>query len=65
MISERRVITLPAGYNGDTMQFYADPIVTDGNVVKLQCAVSGKEYLIRWAYKTQVELASSQSGQVS
>ncbi len=43
-------IRLADGYNGHTMLFYREPLVREGNFVKLRCAEPGKEYLIRWAH---------------
>lgn len=54
MSDTKETITLPAGYNGDTMPFFAEPIVVDGELVKLRCAEPGKEFLIRWAYASDV-----------
>lgn len=54
MTTDRKIIELADGFNGSTLPFYADPIETDGPLVKLQCAVQGKEYLIRWARKSDL-----------
>lgn len=48
-------ITLPDGYNGHTAKFYTEPLEIDGNLVKLQCAEPGKEYMFRWARKEDLE----------
>ena len=44
-------ITLPNGYNGDTVKCYAEPIQKDKDLLKLRCAEEGKEYMIRWVHK--------------
>lgn len=54
MTKERKVIELPDGFNGATMAFYAEPIESDGDLVKLQCALPGKSHLIRWARKSDL-----------
>lgn len=48
-MDKRKTIQLPDGYNGSTLPFYAEPIETDGQLVKLQCAAKGLEYMHRWA----------------
>jgi len=45
---EPKIITLPDGYNGHTMDFYLSPIAIDGNLVKLQVAEEGKKYMSKW-----------------
>ncbi|KVV07446.1 hypothetical protein [Burkholderia ubonensis] len=52
-----RVVSLPDGYNGHTMQFYVDPIEVDGETVKLRCAEPGKEYMIAWRSAAEVRTA--------
>lgn len=52
---ENNTITLSDGYNGHTARFYSRPIAIDGNLVKLQCAEPGKEYMIRWASIEEVK----------
>lgn len=52
---ENNTITLPDGYNGHTARFYSRPIAIDGDLVKLQCAELGKEYMIRWASIEEVK----------
>ena len=54
MTEQRKTIQLPDGYNGAEMTFYAEPIETDGHLVKLQCAEAGKEYMHRWARKSDL-----------
>jgi len=44
-VVERPIITLPDGYNGHTMRFYAKPIAIEGNLIRLQCAEVGKEWM--------------------
>lgn len=47
-------ITLPNGYNGDTIKCFIKPILEeDKTMVKLQCAEPGTEYMFRWVYKDQ------------
>lgn len=53
----KRTILLPDGYNGHMLRFYTDPIARDGNLVKLQCAELGREYLIRWARQEDIKSA--------
>lgn len=48
-------ITLLDGYNGDTAKFYTRPLAIDGDLIKLQCAEPGKEYMIRWATIEEVK----------
>lgn len=48
-IIHRKTIDLPDGFNGATMAFYVEPIETDGELVKLQCAEPHKGFLFRWA----------------
>lgn len=43
-----KTIVLPDGYNSHTKEFFAKPIATDDNCVKLQVAVSGEEYMFSW-----------------
>ena len=45
---EDETITLPDGYNGDTVQCYAKPIEEDGNMLKLRVAEPGRDYMIKW-----------------
>ncbi|MBN3760921.1 phage protein NinX family protein [Burkholderia sp. Ac-20365] len=58
----RIVVTLPDGYNGHTMRFYADPIAVNGDTVKLGCAEPGKEYLIAWRSAAEVRAAVAALG---
>lgn len=48
--SAATTITLPDGYNGHTVELYAEPIRRDGDHVLLRCAEPGREFLIRWAH---------------
>jgi hypothetical protein len=57
---DARVVTLPDGFNGHTRRFYADPIETDGETVKLRCAEPGEEYLIAWRSAAEVRAAIEQ-----
>ena len=45
----KKIVTLPDGYNGDTVKVYSEPVETDGLLVKLQVVDS---YMIRWIDKT-------------
>jgi len=55
MNNERKpVVRLPDGFNGHSALFYAEPITIDGDLVKLRCAEAGKEYMIRWARKSEI-----------
>lgn len=56
----RDVIELPDGYQGAKCKFFADPLETEGPLVKLQCAEEGKGHLIRWARITEVEALKEQ-----
>ena len=57
------VVTLPDGYNGHTMKFYADPIEVMGDTVKLRCAEPGKNNMFTWRDRATVEVAlTSQLG---
>lgn len=51
---ECAIIKLPDGYNGATMEFYAEPVEVDGDLIKLQCSAPGKSHLIRWARKSDI-----------
>jgi len=44
-VVENQIITLPDGYNGHTMRFYAKPIAVEVNLIRLQCAEVGKEWM--------------------
>lgn len=50
-------ITLPDGYNGHVATFYAEPIATDGNLVKLRCAEPDRQHLIAWRHTDEVKKA--------
>ncbi|HDY6079983.1 TPA: hypothetical protein ACHJ3C_004556 [Pseudomonas aeruginosa] len=50
----KRVVFLPNGYSGEILPFYAEPVERDGALLKLKCAVPGKEYLVRWAREEEV-----------
>jgi hypothetical protein len=52
-----RVVFLPDGYNGHTVAHYAEPVAVEANVVKLNCAEPGKEYLIAWRSRLAFEAA--------
>ncbi|MCA7889079.1 hypothetical protein LGM58_38520 [Burkholderia contaminans] len=56
-----RVVTLPDGYNGHTLRFYADPVVVDGETVKLRCAEPGKEHMTVWRSAAEVRDAVEDS----
>jgi len=49
----RSTMTLPDGFNGDTVKCFRDPIETDGDFVKLR--VAGRSHMIRWANKSVLE----------
>jgi len=49
-----QIIELPDGYNGHTAKFYIEPIEVEGDLVKLQCAEPGKEYMARWCYSSVI-----------
>ncbi len=49
-----KTIELADGYNGHVAKFVAEPIAIDGDLVKLQCAEPGKDYMIAWKYADQV-----------
>lgn len=51
----KTTVELPDGFNGSTMLFYVEPIEKDGHLVKLKCAVPGKEYLIRWIGRSELQ----------
>ena len=51
------VVTLPDGYNGATDQFFTAPLERDGDLVKLQCARPGKQFLIGWWLASEVKAA--------
>ena len=48
-----QTIILPDGYNGHTAKFNSKPVETDGNLIKLQCAEPGKEYMTRWTNRKE------------
>lgn len=56
-MSAKETVTMPDGYNGHTVKLYTTPIETDGHLAKLACAVPGKEYVIRWARKSDIKKA--------
>lgn len=43
-----KTIILPDGYNGHTLPFYAEPVETDRNWIKLKCAEPSLEYAYKW-----------------
>jgi hypothetical protein len=51
------VVSLPDGYNGDTLNFVGEPVERDGNQVKLKCAERGREYMIRWIVDADLQEA--------
>lgn len=53
----KATIELADLFNGHKMLFFVEPIAVDGNVVKLQCAEPGKEHLIAWKYKDDLDSA--------
>jgi hypothetical protein len=52
---KRQTIRLDDGYNGGTVLLFADPLETDGSMVKLQVAEPGRGHLFRWAFRVVVE----------
>jgi len=52
--TDPEIVILPDGYNGHTARFFAEPIEIDKDLVKLRCAEPGKEYMTRWARKTDL-----------
>lgn len=56
-LPDAKVVILPDGYNGHTMEFFAEPVQADGSVVKLRCAEPGKEYMTAWRDRDAVEEA--------
>ena len=55
--SDRQVVSLPDGYNGHTMRFFADPVEVNGEAVKLRCAEPGKEYMVAWRSRSALHAA--------
>lgn len=49
-----QTVMVPDGYNGHTIRMCANPIEEMGKLVKLRCAVLGKEYLICWLEKDRL-----------
>ena len=58
------IIKLPDGYNGHTEVFDTTPVEVYGDLVKLRCATPGKEYLIRWVLKSDVD-AQKQKAEIA
>lgn len=56
-MNAKETVTMPDGYNGHTVRLYTKPLETDGPLAKLACAAPGKEYMIRWARKSDIEKA--------
>ena len=54
------VIELPDGYSGHTLKFYAEPVETDGGLVKLLCAERGRENEAAWKRAEDVSAAAKQ-----
>jgi hypothetical protein len=52
-------VSLPDGYNGATMVFFAAPVETHGDLVKLHCAEPGRDFLMAWTLSTDVATAVS------
>ena len=48
-----KTIALPDGYNGHKVKCYTKPLEIDGNLIKLQLAEKGKEYMFRWVRKNE------------
>lgn len=51
----RKTVKLPDGFNGSTMLFNVTPVEVDGHLAKLSCAEPGKEYLIRWIGRSELQ----------
>jgi hypothetical protein len=50
----RNTIELSDGYVGNKVLFFIEPIEVDGDLVKLQCAELGKEYMVAWKRKSDL-----------
>lgn len=48
-------VILKDGYTGEHVICFADPLETDGDLVKLQVAEVGKTHLIRWVYVSELK----------
>jgi len=53
----QNTIELSDGYVGNKVRFFTEPIEVDGDLVKLQCAEPGKEYMIAWKRKSDLAKA--------
>ena len=51
---DKKIIILTDGFNGHTVKCFAEPLEVDGNLVKLQVAEPGKEYMIKWARREEL-----------
>lgn len=61
-IRPARTVSLPDGYNGHAMLFYAEPVVVDGDTVRLRCAEPGKDYMFAWRAARDVKAALEAQG---
>lgn len=52
-------VVLPDGYTGHTARFHINPLRVDGDLVLLQCADHGKQYMQRWATRDEVRKAQA------
>ena len=60
--SQGHWIELPDGYNGNIERFFIIPIEENNIEVKLRCATKGKEYMIKYAYKSEYKKAMIKAG---
>lgn len=59
----RETLVLPDGFNGAVRTFNATPVKQDGNLLLMQCADPGEEYLQGWYRKETVEQATLDLGE--
>lgn len=52
-----KTITLPDGFNGHTVTYFAEPVFIGNSIVKLRRADPGKEYMISWKHRSTWEAA--------
>jgi len=57
ILHKGETVIMPDGFGADTVKLHTTPLETDGHLVKLACATPGKEYMIRWARKSDLEKA--------
>lgn len=51
---ERDKVILKDGFNGDFVICFREPLAIEGDLVKLQVAEVGKQYMIRWAHSSEL-----------